>query len=204
MFGLEISSIPAILPTLAQLLHADFKQLEWIMNAYTIAVTSILMATGTIADRYGRKRVFLIAVTAFGVTSLICGLTQNVSVLIAGRFLQGVGGGAMLICQIAILSHQFQDGRERAIAFGWWGIISGIGLGFGPIIGGTIVAASSWGWAFLVHVPLAIATLVLAISGIQESRDPEAKRLDAIGIVTLSDIGFLPRFLHHTRARSRL
>jgi EmrB/QacA subfamily drug resistance transporter len=186
MFGLEISSIPAILPTLEQVLHADFKQLQWIMNAYTIAVTTVLMATGTLADRYGRKRIFLISIAAFGVTSLICGLTENVSVLIVARFLQGLSGGAMLICQIAVLSHQFREGRERATAFGWWGIIFGIGLGFGPIIGGAIVAVSSWEWVFLVHVLLAVATLILAVSGVEESKDPEARSLDIAGIVTLS------------------
>src|SRR4029079_8657676 len=129
MFGLEISSIPSILPTLERLLHADFEELQWIMNAYTIAVTSVLMATGTLADRYGRKRLFMIAIAAFGATSLACGVTENVSALIAARFLQGLSGGAMLICQIAVLSHEFRGGRERAIAFGWWGIVFGIGLG---------------------------------------------------------------------------
>src|SRR5919108_3108524 len=77
MFGLEISSIPAILPTLERVLQADFKQLQWIMNAYTIAVTTVLMATGTLADRYGRKRVFVVSVAAFGITSLICGLAED-------------------------------------------------------------------------------------------------------------------------------
>ena len=82
MFGLEISSIPAILPTLEQVLHADFKQLQWIMNAYTIAVTTVLMATGTLADRYGRKRMFAIFIAAFALTSLMCGLAENVVTLI--------------------------------------------------------------------------------------------------------------------------
>src|SRR5690348_14879028 len=99
MFGLEISSIPAILPTLEKVLHADFKQLQWVMNAYTIAVTTVLMATGAIADRYGRKRVFIIAIAAFGITSLMCGIAQDVTMLIVARFLQGMSGGAMLICQ---------------------------------------------------------------------------------------------------------
>jgi EmrB/QacA subfamily drug resistance transporter len=186
MFGLEISSIPAILPTLEEVLHADVKQLQWIMNAYTIAVTTVLMATGTLADRYGRKRIFIIAISAFGITSLICGATENASVLIVARFLQGASGGAMLICQIAVLSQQFQGGRERAITFGWWGIIFGIGLGFGPIVGGTIVAIWSWKWVFLIHVGFAVVTLALAASGVQESRDPKAERLDVAGIVTLS------------------
>jgi len=144
MFGLEISSVPTILPTLEKVLHADFKQLQWIMNAYTIAVTTVLMAAGTLADRYGRKRIFLVAIAAFGLTSLVCGVAGNVTTLIAARFLQGMSGGALLICQIAVLSHAFHGGRERAIAWGWWGVIFGVGLGFGPIIGGGIVAASSW------------------------------------------------------------
>lgn len=186
MFGLEISSVPVILPTLEHILQASFKELQWIMNAYTIAVTTVLMATGTLADRYGRKRIFIISIVAFGITSLICGLAQDVFVLIVSRFLQGMSGGAMLICQVAILSHQFQDGRERGKAFSAWGIIFGIGLGFGPIIGGAIVAVSNWQWVFLIHGLIAIATLILAYSGVQESRDPKAKRLDIVGIVTLS------------------
>jgi MFS family permease len=112
MFGLEISSIPAILPTLEQVLNADFKQLQWIMNAYTIAVTTVLMATGTLADRYGRKRIFMIAIVAFGLTSLMCGLTENVLELIVARFLQGLSGGAMLICQVAVLSHEWSRSQS--------------------------------------------------------------------------------------------
>lgn len=186
MFGLEISSIPSILPTLERVLQADFKQLQWIMNAYTIAVTTVLMATGTLADRYGRKRIFLISIAAFGVTSLVCGVAESVSTLIIARFLQGMSGGAMLICQIAVLSHEFQGGRERAIAWGWWGIVFGIGLGFGPIIGGAIVAVSSWEWVFLIHVLFAVVALVLTASGVHESKDPKAGSLDIAGILTLS------------------
>ncbi len=186
MFGLEISSVPAILPTLEELLHADFRQLQWIMNAYTIGVTMVLMATGALADRFGRKRVFIASIAAFALSSLACGMTQNVPVLIGARFFQGLSGGAMLVCQIAILSHQFRTARERGMAFGWWGIISGVGLGFGPIIGGAIVALWSWEWVFLVHVALAIVTWLLASGGVRESRDPEAARLDIAGMATLS------------------
>jgi len=186
MFGLEISSVPMIVPTLEQTLHADFVQLQWIMNAYTIAVATVLMAAGAIADRYGRRRTFLVSITAFGLTSLVCGLTSDASVLIVARFLQGLAGGFMLICQVAILSHQFQGGRERGFAFGWWGIIFGIGLGFGPIVGSAIVALASWPWVFLVHVGLSIATFGLVVLGVQESRDPKAQRLDVPGVATLS------------------
>ncbi|WP_253947502.1 MFS transporter [Paraburkholderia xenovorans] len=186
MFGLEISSVPVILPTLERVLHGDFKGMQWIMNAYTLAVTTVLMATGTLADRFGRRRIFVIGIALFGITSLICGLAPSVPTLIVARLLQGASGGAMLICQVAVLSHQFSEGPERARAFSAWGIIFGIGLGFGPVIGGTIVALSSWQWVFWVHALLAAVTLTLVFSGVQESRDPHAHTLDIAGIVTLS------------------
>ncbi|CAN5169512.1 MFS transporter [soil metagenome] len=186
MFGLEISSVPVILPTLETALPANFKDLQWIMNAYTIACTTVLMATGTFADRYGRKRIFITATIAFGITSLMCGLAQSASVLIAARFLQGLAGGAMFTCSIAIISHQYQDEHERGRAFATWGIITGIGLGFDPIIGSTITAMSNWHWVFLIHVPLTVLALIPACIGIRESSDPHAKRLDGWGIVTLT------------------
>jgi EmrB/QacA subfamily drug resistance transporter len=186
MFGLEISSVPVILPTLETVLNGNFKEMQWIMNAYTIACTTVLMATGTLADRFGRKRVFCIAILLFGITSLLCGIAQNVTILIAARFLQGVTGGAMLVSQVAVLSHQFREGEERSKAFGMWGIIFGIGLGFGPIVGGAIVSISNWQWVFLVHVLISVITWCLALIGVQESSDPDAKRLDILGIATLS------------------
>jgi len=186
MFGLEISSVPVILPALEKILRADFKDLQWIMNAYTIACTTVLMATGTLADRFGRRRVFLLCIAAFGATSLLCGVASDVTVLIAGRFLQGMAGGAMLICTVAVLSHQFREGAERSRAFVAWGVISGIGLGFGPLVGGLIAAVSSWQWVFLIQVPLAAVAFLLAWAYVRESRDPHAERLDLAGIVTLS------------------
>ncbi|WP_407352850.1 MFS transporter [Luteimonas sp. R10] len=186
MFGLEISSVPVILPTLERQLHADFAQMQWIMNAYTLACTSVLMAVGTLGDRYGRKRIFVIGLLLFGLTSLICGLASSAWTLVAARFLQGASGGAILICGTAILSHQFPAGRERARAFAAWGVVFGIGLGFGPLVGGAIVALSNWRWVFLVHVPLMVATLLPLLIGVRESRDPQAKKLDGLGIATLS------------------
>jgi EmrB/QacA subfamily drug resistance transporter len=186
MFGLEISSVPTALPVLAKVLYGNFQQMQWIMNAYTIACTTVLMAAGTLADRFGRKRLFIVSLFLFGITSLICGLARDASVLIVSRFLQGMSGGTMLISHIAVLSHQFREGRERSRAFGWWGVIFGFGLGFGPIIGGVIVAVLNWQWVFLIHVPIAVLTLALVLSGVQESKDPQAKKLDILGIVTLS------------------
>ncbi|MCA8252563.1 MFS transporter [Burkholderia sp. AU31624] len=186
MFHLEISSVPIILPTLEVKLGADFADLQWIMNAYTIACTTVLMAVGTLADRYGRRRIFVLSLNIFGVASLICGLAENTYTLIASRFLQGIGGGAMMICQIANLSHQFQEGKERSQAFAMWGFVFGVGLGLGPLIGGVIVTLLNWRWIFLVHVPLVALTLVLTYVGIDESRNPQAGKLDLGGMATLS------------------
>ncbi|RJT47051.1 MFS transporter [Rahnella woolbedingensis] len=186
MSGLEISSVPVISPVLEQQLHASFRELQWIMNAYTLACTTVLMATGTLADRYGRKRVFIISIAAFGLTSLMCGLAASAAWLITGRFLQGLSGGAMLTCLIAILSSQFPQGKARSQAFAAWGITFGFGLGFGPVIGGVLVAWMSWHWVFLIHVFIAIITLILALTNVVESRDMQAKKLDVGGLLTLS------------------
>lgn len=188
MFGLEISSVPIILPVLEARLRADFQDMQWIMNAYTIACTSVLMATGTLADRYGRRRVFAITVLAFGIASLLCGIAPGTPALIAARFLQGMAGGAMFICSIAILSHQFPEGRRRARAFAIWGVVAGIGLGFGPVVGGAIVALTSWHWVFAVHAPLALLGLALIGVGVEESSDPQARQqpLDIGGILALT------------------
>ncbi|MFD3238692.1 MFS transporter [Rahnella perminowiae] len=186
MSGLEISSVPVLSPVLERELHTSFRELQWVMNAYTLACTTVLMAIGTLADRYGRKRVFIISIAAFGLTSLMCGLAGSAQWLIAGRFLQGLSGGAMLTCLIAILSTQFPQGKARSQAFAAWGITFGFGLGFGPIIGGSLVAWLSWRWVFLVHVFIAVLTLILALKNVMESRDEQAKKLDLGGLITLS------------------
>ncbi|PJZ06955.1 MFS transporter [Pantoea rodasii] len=186
MSGLEISSVPVILPVLEKEMQANFHDLQWIMNAYTLACTAVLMATGTLADNYGRKRIFIISIIGFGLTSVMCGLAGSAFWLIVGRFLQGLSGGAMLTCLIAILSFQFPQGKARSRAFAAWGITFGFGLGFGPIIGGILVAVLSWQWVFLVHGFIALLTLVLALKNVVESQDSQAKKLDVGGLMTLT------------------
>lgn len=186
MFGLEISSVPVILPTLEHQLGTGFQDAQWIMNAYTLACTSVLMAAGTLADRFGRRRMLVLCLWAFGLASLACGLAENASTLVTARFVQGIGAGAMMICQFAILSHLFREPAARARAFAIWGVIAGMGLGFGPMVGALILAVADWRWVFLVHVPLTLFTLVMLHVSVQESRDPAAHRLDIAGMLTLT------------------
>lgn len=186
MSGLEISSVPTILPILEKQIHASFTQLQWIMNAYTLACTTVLMATGTLADRFGRKRLFLISIMAFGLTSFLCGAVNSAAWIIVGRFMQGISGGAMLICLIAILSSQFPAGKARNLSFTAWGVVFGFGLGFGPMIGGLIVTLAGWRWVFLVHVIIAFITWILAFNNVAESRDPESQSLDVAGVLSLT------------------
>jgi len=186
MLGVEITSIPSILPTLERVLPADFRQLQWIMNAYTIAMCAVLIAMGALGDRFGRKRIFILGIIIFAITSFMCGIAQNAPLLIAARFIQGVSAAAMLATQLAILSSQFRDKTKRSIAFGWWGTIFGAGLGFGPIIGGGIISLASWEWVFLIHVFISAITLYCAQKGIEESFNPKTTRFDFAGIITLS------------------
>ena len=116
MFGLEISSVPVILPTLEQQLGTGFQDAQWIMNAYTLACTSVLMAAGTLADRFGRRRMLVLCLWLFGLASLACGLAEDASLLIAARFVQGVGAGAMMICQFAIRSGALAIEKQPKIA----------------------------------------------------------------------------------------
>lgn len=186
MLGLEITSIPAILPLLEGALPADFRQLQWIMNAYTLAMCAVLMAMGALGDRFGRKRAFIGGTLVFGLASLACGLSPTAAVLIGARFLQGLAAAAMLACQIALLSQHFPEGLTRGRAFGWWGIVFGAGLGLGPLFGGAIAMLASWSWVFLIHVGLAMVTLACAHRGLTESTQPAATRIDLAGMSTLS------------------
>lgn len=186
MFGLEISSVPVILPILETELGATIGDMQWIMSAYTIGCAIVLIISGSLADRYGRKLVFTTSIGLFGLTSLVCGVATDVTTLIVSRFLQGVAGGAMLTCLVTILNVQFPDGPARARAFSTWGVVFGAGLGFGPVIGAIILEYLNWQWIFLVHAVLAVPTLFLVFASVDESSNPVAKPLDIWGMVALA------------------
>lgn len=186
MSGFEISSVPVILPTLEATIGADAVAQQWIADGYTVAVASVLMATGSLADRFGRRRAFATATALFTAATLLCGLVTAPGPLIAARVLQGVGGGAMLTALVAVLAHAFPAGRPRTVAFGVWGIVFGAGLGFGPILGGLISSEFGWQWVFLVNVPAGVVIVVLILTAVRESRDTSSAPVDVPGVISVS------------------
>jgi EmrB/QacA subfamily drug resistance transporter len=163
-------------------LDAGFSDLQWTVNAYTLALASLILLGGALGDHFGRRRIFLIGVAWFAVASLACGLAPTVEVLIAARALQGIGGALLTPGSLALISASFH-GPDRAVAVGAWSGLGGVAGAVGPFLGGWLV---EWTWraVFLINIPLAVLVIVVALRHVPESRDQEsAPGLDVSGAV---------------------
>lgn len=161
-------------------LGAGFTGLQWTVNAYTLALASLILLGGSLGDQFGRRRIFLVGVVWFAVASLACGLAPTIETLIAARALQGVGGALLTPGSLALISASFH-GPDRATAVGLWSGLGGIAGALGPFLGGWLVELS-WRAVFLVNLPIAAAVVVMALRHAPESRDPDAAReLDVTG-----------------------
>ena len=163
-------------------LGASFGGLQWTVNAYTLSLASLILLGGSLGDRYGRRRVFVIGVVWFAVASLLCGLAPNLELLVAGRALQGVGGALLTPGSLALISASFR-GPDRAAAIGAWSGLGGIAGAVGPFVGGWLV---EWTWraVFLINLPLAVLVVVVALRHVPETRDFDAAPgLDVPGTV---------------------
>ncbi len=185
MTSLDANIVAVSLPSIARSLHADFAQIEWVVSAYMLAFASLLLPAGTLADRYGRKKILLIGLALFTLASLACGLARDVTALNVARAVQGTGAALLLSAALATLSHEFR-GKERAKAFGFWGSVIGIAITLGPVVGGLITQHFGWEWSFYINVPIGIGIFLLAWRVLRESRDPGADRLDTAGFVTFA------------------
>jgi EmrB/QacA subfamily drug resistance transporter len=180
---LDSNIVAVSLPSIARDLNATFADIEWVVSAYVLTFAALLMPSGALADRYGRRRMLIVGLAVFVLASLICGLAPSALVLNAARALQGVGAAIELSAALAVLGHAFQ-GAERAKAFGFWGTVVGVAVALGPLVGGLITSTLGWRWAFLVNVPVGSALTWLAIDAVEESRDPNAQRLDFVGMLS--------------------
>jgi EmrB/QacA subfamily drug resistance transporter len=187
---LDSNIVAVSLPTIGRSLGASFSAIEWVVNAYLLTYAALLLAAGAYADLYGRKRAMVIGLFVFGVASAACGLARSPWMLNGARAIQGVGGSLLLTAALAVLTATF-TGPERTRAFAVWGACLGVALTAGPILGGAITALFGWRWVFLVNVPLCVVLIVAIFAVIQESHDPNARRLDIFGVVTFSPALFL-------------
>jgi EmrB/QacA subfamily drug resistance transporter len=182
--SLDLFIVNIAFPTLSRSLDASTGALSWVLNGYTIVFAALLAPAGRIADRIGRRRVFLAGLATFLVGSLGCALAWGVGSLVAFRVVQSVGGAMVTATSLALLLHAFPPAR-RATAIAVWSMVGGVAAALGPPIGGLLVEAS-WRWIFLVNIPVGIAALVLGLRVLPESRDEsETRRPDLVGAVLL-------------------
>jgi EmrB/QacA subfamily drug resistance transporter len=189
MLLVDITIVQVALPTIQRSLHATFNDLQWVISAYALSLAALILTQGSLADRIGRKRVFMAGVVVFTLASLACGLARSPAALIVGRAVQGVGGAAMFATSLALIGQDFQ-GKQRSAAIAVWGATVGGAVAIGPLVGGALTSGLGWQWIFYVNVPVGVATLALSLRMVNLG-DPGAKGLDWWGLFTLSTGLFL-------------
>jgi EmrB/QacA subfamily drug resistance transporter len=171
MLILDLSIVAIALPSIRSSLNASLSDLQWVFDAYAVALAAALIISGEIADRYGRKRIFLIGLVIFTAGSLACGFAASAPTLDAGRAVQGLGAAVLYAVGPALLSNEFH-GRERATAFSAFGAATGVAAAVGPLIGGALTSGPGWRWIFFINVPIAVVVFPLAVRCLRESRKP--------------------------------
>ncbi len=184
MLLLDVTIVNVALPAIQKALHASFSELQWVIDAYALGLATFVLTAGSLADLFGRKRLFVIGIVVFTVASAACGASTDAVTLNIARGAQGLGGAIMFATALALISQEFH-GRERGTAFGLWGATVGAAVAVGPLAGGVLTSWLSWRWIFLVNIPIGIGAVLLAAVKLRESSDPEHSRLDPIGLVTL-------------------
>src|SRR3954452_22379435 len=178
--GLDVTVVNVALPALAQDLRASVSGLQWTVDAYTVVMASLLLFSGSLADRLGRKRVFLAGLAVFSAGSLLCSLAPSAGALVAFRALQAVGASMLNPVAMSIIATTFTDPRERAQAVGVWGAVFGLSMAIGPIVGGALVSSVGWQWIFLINIPLGLAAIALTLRFVPESKAQKARRFDPV------------------------
>jgi EmrB/QacA subfamily drug resistance transporter len=181
MTGLDTTALNIALPSIQDSFHTSLPGLQWVVDAYTLVLASLLMLAGSTADRFGRRRVFQTGQVLFTLGSLLCALAPDVRLLIVFRVVQAVGGTMLNPVSNAIARDTFRDPRDRARAFGVMGAMAGLSMALGPVLGGFLVAATSWRVIFLINLPVGVAAVVLTALFVPDSRAPQARRFDPVG-----------------------
>ncbi|MFB7948889.1 DHA2 family efflux MFS transporter permease subunit [Kitasatospora phosalacinea] len=185
MLVLDITIVNVALPAIGQDFHAPLSNLQWVIDAYALALAAGLLTGGSLADLWGRRRLYAAGTAVFTTGSLLCGLATGPLFLSLARAGQGIGGAVVWATSLALLSDAFQ-GRERGLAFGIYGGILGIAVAVGPVLGGFLTSGLGWRWIFWVNGPIGIAVVAATLLKLRESRNPAAVRPDWLGFATFS------------------
>jgi EmrB/QacA subfamily drug resistance transporter len=190
MLLLDITVVNVALPDIQRSLHSSFQDLQWVVNAYSLTLAAFLLTAGALADRFGRRLVFVTGLVVFTLSSAACGLAGSPLALNLARAVQGTGGAMMFATSLALIAGAFH-GKERGVAFGVFGGVIGGAVAVGPIVGGLITSGIGWEWIFFVNVPIGIGAVVLTLTQVSESRDPNAHGVDWLGLLTFCGSLFL-------------
>jgi EmrB/QacA subfamily drug resistance transporter len=190
MLLLDITVVNVALPAIQRSLHSSFQDLQWVVNAYALTLAALLLTAGAVADLVGRRRVFVAGLIVFTISSAACGLSGSPLTLNLARAVQGVGGAMMFATSLALIAQAFH-GKERGVAFGVFGGVVGAAVAVGPVLGGVITSGIGWEWIFFVNVPIGVVAVLLTLTQVADSRDPNAKGVDWLGLLTFSGSLFL-------------
>ncbi|MFC9790159.1 MFS transporter [Rhodococcus sp. NPDC127528] len=181
MLMLDIAVVNTALPSIATDLDTGVSGLQWVVDAYTLALATVVLSAGSWADRRGRRHVFLVGIAAFTLTSLLCALAPNIWVLDLARTAQGVGAALLFACSLALLADVFEKGPARATALAAYGATIGGAFAIGPLVGGLLTEMVHWRAIFLINVPIGLLTLAVTLRWVPESRDQNPRGADVIG-----------------------
>jgi EmrB/QacA subfamily drug resistance transporter len=185
MLLLDITVVNVALPDIERDFGATLADLQWVISAYALTLAMFLLTAGSLADRFGRRRLFAVGIVLFSAGSLACGLAPNTLTLIAFRAGQGIGGAIMFATSLALIADAFR-GRDRGTALGVFGAITGAAIAVGPVVGGVITSGISWRWIFFINLPIGVGALFVTLTKVKESRNPAARRPDWAGFATFS------------------
>jgi EmrB/QacA subfamily drug resistance transporter len=185
MLLLDITIVNVALPYIQQAFHASLADLQWVIDAYALTLAAFLLTSGSVADLAGRRLVFAVGIVVFTVGSTLCGVASDPTFLALSRAFQGVGGAIMFATSLALLADAFPP-RERGVAFGVFGAVTGIAVAVGPVLGGALTSWLSWRWIFFVNVPIGVFALAVTLREVAESKAPVAKRPDWLGFATFT------------------
>ena len=194
MVSMDVTIVNVALPSLQHSLHTSIRGAQWAIDAYTLVLASLLLLSGSTADRIGRRKVFQIGLVIFSIGSLLCSLASTIVWLVLCRIVQAIGGSMLNPVALSIVDNTFRDPEERAHAVGIWSGVVGISMAAGPIVGGALVTSIGWRSIFWVNVPIGLVALTLTTLFIPESKALKSRRVDPVGQILV--IGFLTSLLY--------